>query len=162
MVESITFNIDKQLKSNWCWAAAAESIARYYGKTEFQDQVQLAWRVLGKECKCAGVSCSICNIPQFIGEVLEIAGLQKKAIPEAVSKDQLIEELINQRPVIAVIKWNNSATGHLIVVSAVNCDQHFTVWDSRQPQMSILSYQDLLNNYQGKSTWVNTFFTKAD
>lgn len=153
------YMIDKQLQSNWCWAAITASLARFYKKNDFADQTKLVSTILSNGYCCNGKGCGMCNRPWYVGEALDHVGILRNAIPYPVSQEALIRELACNRPVVVVIKWQQSATGHILVVSGFTRSRQFLTWDSRGPGMRLLSFSDLCTGYEGKSLWVNTFFT---
>ncbi|MBB6109109.1 cellulose synthase subunit [Mucilaginibacter lappiensis] len=153
------YMIDRQLQSNWCWAAVTASLARFYQKDHFGDQAKLVSGIFNKEYCCNGKGCGTCNRPWYVGEALDHAGILQRAIPNPVSQEALMTELTCNRPVVVVIKWRQSATGHILVVSGFTHSRQFLTWDSRGQRMRLLSFNDLSKGYEGKSVWVNTFFT---
>ncbi len=153
------YSIDKQLKTNWCWAAVTCSLARFYGKPGFNDQAALVYTTTGGTCGCDGKGCGECNRPWLIGEVLAAAGILQEAIPTAVSKYDLLLQLKMDRPVVIAVKWNDALTGHLLVLSELTADEQFIAWDSRGPKFSIVSYEELQEGFPTNTSWVNTFFT---
>lgn len=152
--------VDRQLQSNWCWAAVTASLARFYQEDHFADQVKLVSGILKKEYCCSGNGCSTCNRPWYVGEALDHVDVLQNAMPYPVSKKELMEELICNRPVVIVVKWHHAATGHILVVSGFNRSHQFLTWDSRGPDMRLVSFEDLCAGYEGRSEWVNTFFTR--
>lgn len=112
------FVIQKQLKSNWCWAAVTASLASYYGKNEFVDQKQLVRAIINQNC-CDGIGCGKCNRPWYVGESLDYVGLLRELLSNPVSKDRLITELRNNNPVVIASKCEGIASGHAFVINSI-------------------------------------------
>lgn len=152
------FYMQLQEKTNWCWAAVTTSISKYYDSNSTYNQKQIVEKMLSIPCMCNNQStCSLCNKPYFLGEALETYGVLKKAIPNRISKKRLKQELKNNRIVVIAIKWNNSATGHLLTISHYHTKK-YVVWDSKKIYPEFLTYSQLKK--QEKSTWVNTFLSE--
>ena len=153
--------IDRQLQSNWCWAAVTASLARFYQKDPIADQAKLVYSIFNQECYCNGKGCGTCNRPWYVGEALDHLDILQNAVAAPVSQKELMAELKYNRPVVIVVKWQQSSTGHILVVSGFTRNHQFLTWDSRGPDMRLLPFKDLCTGYEGKSVWVNTFFTQS-
>lgn len=49
-VSILPFNMEAQLKTNWCWAATAKSVSRFYSRLTPWTQCKIASQELDKSC----------------------------------------------------------------------------------------------------------------
>ncbi len=158
-IQIVDFVIQKQLKSNWCWAAVTASLSAYYGKQNDADQTRLVTKIMHPKNSCEGEECKTCNRPWYVGEALEMAGILREAIPNTISEKRLINELNHHHPVVIAVKCRGIVSGHTFVISSMMNDGTFATWDSKTLDVEYLSYHQLTTSSSQKGKWVNTFLT---
>jgi Papain-like cysteine protease AvrRpt2 len=118
----ITFpllTVEKQQHSNWCWAAVAVSVARYYQKNGFnppETECSLAGRFLSGKCCQEPFPDGACDLPHSLEDVLRhfnlLVGPQHGKFSFEVT-NRLIQ---GGTPVPVYISWGRGA-GHFVVLT---------------------------------------------
>lgn len=97
-----------QEKSNWCWAGTSVSILNYFGKTPRQEQF------------VKYVKGDLYNNPATSREIqygLSGYGVRSAISPGAKSYGWVKNQINNNQPMIALIKWKSGADiGHFLVL----------------------------------------------
>ena len=119
--------VEKQRRSNWCWAAVAVSVAEYYQKNQPPDvnppetECSLAARFLlpqspSNACCRKPFPEKKCDRPHSLDDVLEYFGVKVLKHPGQLSF-QRTKELIRRRvPVPVHINWGGGR-GHFVVLT---------------------------------------------
>src|SRR5260370_26671301 len=96
----MSFSVQRQLQSNWCWAAVAASIADYYDPNTTETQCTIANRCLKRtDCSTTVGRCapnSACNQPHWLSNddgAVWILGLQKSSYARQLSFDEVAAEI---------------------------------------------------------------------
>ena len=168
---TIDFEMQKQQHSNWCWAAVAVSVARYFDPDSTWCQCRLASRMAKREklkvaacgtCRNPSAVPKKCNQPWYLQKALRIVKRLKgkpKGRPLSFRKTkQLIKA---GRPVCARILWGEGPEAHFVVVSGCFTTKTGERWlDVEDPDSGSSTWLDeeFRKNYhyaQGK--WVRTY-----
>ncbi|HXS98815.1 MAG TPA: papain-like cysteine protease family protein [Candidatus Limnocylindrales bacterium] len=136
---NLTLRVERQMMSEWCWAAVSVSVDRFFRPDSTHTQCEIAGLVLKKIC-CPGqlnVQTDACNVPGFLGSVFGKLHLLEgdpgdKPLPFA----DIQKEIDGGRPVCVLIKWLESdgkpgTRGHFIVI------QGYTVTPAQKQFVSI-------------------------
>ncbi|HVO99772.1 MAG TPA: papain-like cysteine protease family protein [Bryobacteraceae bacterium] len=179
----IDFKIQKQEQSEWCWAAIAVSVERFFNPAWSLTQCQIANRVLPKEIEGLelpkGICCAkpdICNKPAELETALkEIhkwrTTLDQKTAPGGsmistgtLTFEQVRREIDNGRPVCVGITWKGGG-GHFVVVrgyrqlSTGACQ--VDVADPLNPS-AVVDFDELTSAYYGHGVWTETDLVQDD
>jgi hypothetical protein len=151
------FQIETQEKSEWCWAAVAVSIDKYFDSKSPLKQCDIAKRVLGNDKCCnGGDDCN--KAMTLIGALNSIKRLSS-TLTSPLSFELVRRELDAGRPVCARIKWNGGGA-HFVVITGYEIlpsgARHVDVADPHSPDTTV-DYDDLRNAYYGDGTWVDTY-----
>jgi hypothetical protein len=166
----ISFSIEQQKQDQWCWAAVALSICRFYGGQTWQNQSDLVNDIFaairgGTDCSQNGDTFP-CNMTWSLKDVLSTAHHLALPIRGIVSFNDLMQEIeIGLRPVAVRIMFSDLNTAHYIVL--VGCAQTL---EGKQlvkvvdPSMATgnstsIEYSTILNNYRPGATWNESYFT---
>jgi hypothetical protein len=143
------FQIETQEKSEWCWAAVAVSIEKYFNSKSDLTQDKVAEKVLGNKR----------NEPATLIKALNSVKRLSATLTSPLSLDLVRAELDAGRPVCARIKWSGGGA-HFVVITGYQLLQsgarHVDVADPFNPN-STLAYDDFCNAYFGDGTWVDTY-----
>ena len=156
----LSFNMEAQTQSNWCWAATSKSVSHFYSALSPWTQCKIASSELGQTC-CNSPVPSPCNVPWYLDKALQrtqnFVSFQSGTISFDDIKNQLEQGLV----VGARIGWNGGG-GHFMVIYGVTSflSLEFLYIDDPIYGKSVLTYQQFANNYQGCGTWTHTYFTK--
>ena len=158
--KQLTFTMQAQTQSNWCWAATSTSVSRYYSFLSRWTQCTVANAELGLTGCCIHPVPGPCNVPWFLDRALtrtnnfvSITGPQTFAAVR--------DEIDAGRPVGVRIGWSGGG-GHFMCIygySLIMGQEYFDIDDPIYGK-SHLSVTDFSSNYQGSGTWTHTYFTK--
>jgi hypothetical protein len=168
---TIDFKMQRQQHSNWCWAAVAVSVARYFDPDSTWCQCRVASR-MAKQANLKVAGCGTCrspsgvpkkcNRPWFLGKALRIVKRSRGKHKDGSLSFGKIRELIKAgRPVCARILWGEGPEAHFVVVSGCFTTKTGERWlDVEDPDSGSSTWLDeeFRKNYhyaQGK--WVRTY-----
>jgi len=156
----LPFNMKAQTQSNWCWAATATSVSRYYSIFSPWTQCKVASEELGQTC-CTTPVPGACNVPWYLDKALTRTNNFVSFQGSTVSWNTVKSELEKGLVVGARIGWNGGG-GHFMVlhgVSSIGVTNYLHIDDPIYGK-SVLTYQQFATNYQGSGSWTHTYFTK--
>lgn len=159
-VSILPFNMEAQLKTNWCWAATAKSVSRFYSRLTPWTQCKIASQELDKSC-CDTPTPSDCNVPWYLDKALSRTQ-NFVSYKSGTATFNEIKEQLNQGLVIGTrIGWNGGG-GHFMVIYGVSkiLTNTYLYIDDPIYGKSVLTYNQFATNYQGAGTWTHTYFTK--
>jgi hypothetical protein len=167
----IRFKIEQQEQSEWCWAAVAASLAKFFDpcdvcskRTLFQ-QCQIATRVLSPlsppppapKLDCCG-DPTPCNIPQVLAEVLKAIGMWRTTLDRPLTFDEVQQEIDADRPVCVRIEWPDGG-GHAVVIRGYRVlasgALQVYVADPLYPS-SLVDFDEFTFSYYGDGKWTET------
>jgi len=123
-VTTVSVTIEKQQRTEWCWAAVSVSVNAFFRPGASHTQCDLAGAILKLPC-CAGQQPSqsaACNVPHDIHTVLgRLHLLAADPIVKPLSFAEVQDEIDHGRPVCVLIKWLGSNgqpgdRGHFIAI----------------------------------------------
>jgi Papain-like cysteine protease AvrRpt2 len=165
---NLNFDIQKQEKTQWCWAAVTSSICGFYQDTNAPTQCALANQFLGAGEDCCQTDASdLCDVSFPVDIALNSLGHMVQPTLGVVSFEDLNSEITeNQRPVVARITFSDFPASHFVVVIGcginANGAQMLKIAD---PSVAVgnfasIEYSAFKNNYKPSATWDRTYFTK--
>lgn len=104
IVHAVTFTMQSQQQSNWCWAAVAASVADYYDPPSGWTQYTVVNAVNGRTDCCHFPTSTACNCPGSVADALTATG-NLASVGGPVSKETIIGELQAGRPTAARVAW---------------------------------------------------------
>lgn len=158
----LDFTMQAQLASNWCWAAASNSVSHFYWSSSTWKQCTIANAELGRTDACNTPIPSGANVPWYLDKALirtkNFVSITTGRAPFAVIR----AEIDAGRPVGARIGWSGGG-GHFMVICG------YSVWRGTQwvyiddpiYGSSHLTLDDFSTNYQGSGTWTHYYLTKS-
>jgi hypothetical protein len=155
------FRIEQQMMSQWCWAAVAVSVRRFYDPKFVLTQRDF----VGGELKlppCSQLPFDICNQRHSLQLALDSLKVFKSKLDEPCRPKEIIEEISNGRPIGCQLV-RNGIDGHYVVIKGVNGvgnNVRIEIADPMDGNFRILSLRELLFGYR-ESQWEQTFFTQA-
>jgi hypothetical protein len=161
--------IEKQLESNWCWAAVTASVNELFSPGSTLQQCNIAQSVLVFESQIDNsVDCcanpELCNIPAFLQDGLSLTGNLLLAEHGLLDFVGVTTEIDANRPVGVRIQWSDGG-GHFLLIDGYrefsSGAQQVHVADPFYPSAYIF-YSDLVDNYQDDGSWTDTFFIQPD
>ena len=149
--------------SEWCWAAVAASVEKYFDPSSALTQCQIAREVfqrqgINAECCTKGTPC---NQEERLTDALTIPEINrlKRTYFRALTFEEVQKEIDAGRPVCARIKWDGFGA-HFVVLTGYEIlrsgDRHVHVEDPAHPS-SIVEYEEFRDAYYTDGTWVETY-----
>lgn len=159
-----TYLPQKQLQSNWCWAAIASGVSRSYNVNSFWSQEAIVSRSLQRDCMSYNTdyydSYSPCNSPYDLSLALQITN-NYSAITQPISINEIIGELDNSRPVCCYIEWYGLNISHYISIIGYS-ENSLIITDPEMDDMLRVDFQEFqnLSNYRQGGAWTRTILTQ--
>lgn len=149
-----------QRRSNWCWAAVAVSVARFYDPRSTITQCEIANQVLGRDdCCIGGAGPERCNVQTTLSASLASVGRDFGREPaDANVARRLLER---QQPVGIFIRWSPTS-GHFAALtgfSASPAGTEFVVADPKYGNRLTLEAELLDGRYRGSGKWTDLYRT---
>jgi hypothetical protein len=166
--KTLDFVIQPQIALNWCWAAVAASIARFYSPDTAWTQCRIACEHLERNDCCTanppGDIPAACNVPAHLSHVMPYVCYCKR-VAYAVSLKDCQRQIAEGFPVGAHITWPGQSVdyGHFVVISGYDLDLGILVIDdpSGAQGQSDVPYAKFLDDYlEAGATWDRTYYTK--
>jgi hypothetical protein len=171
---AINFKIEKQEHSDWCWAAVASSVDRYFNPKSPWCQCRLASRMAKLEklkvrtcgnCKTRRPTAEACNQPWYLQKALKIVGrLKGQPLPGPLSFSKIRKTLEAGKPVCVMVLWGKGPEAHFVVISGCVKGAHGERWlDIEDPDMGSATwlFEEFRSNYQYyKGRWNFTFMVE--
>lgn len=156
------FPIQKQEHSEWCWAAVALSVEKYFNSASTLTQREIAQNVL--VTKSSATDCSkdvaACNVPAKLSDALRVIGRLRGNPAGPVRFEEITQEIDARRPVCVRIEWDGEGS-HFVVITGYEIlragARHVVVADPQYPG-SLMDFDEFQNKYHGDGKWVETFF----
>ncbi|MFL5155636.1 MAG: papain-like cysteine protease family protein [Microvirga sp.] len=157
----LVFSIQKQLQTQWCWAAVSTSVSLYFNRSSTWTQCTVANTNL-KRSDCCG-SPSNCNTPSVLEVPLKITGNLRTMMDRRLSLNEVQGEISGNSPVCARIAWHGGG-GHFVVVSgwlvAADPDESQYLYISDPIYLdSRVALDEFPSAYQGGGDWTHTYLT---
>jgi len=149
-----------QTQSNWCWAATATSVSRYFWRWSTWAQCRVANAELGHTDCCQDPVPDDCNVPWYLDRALTRTQ-NFVSMTGPASFEQVRDEINAGRPVGARIGWSGGG-GHFMVIygySLIGGDEYFDIDDPIYGK-SHLPMSEFASSYQGTGSWTHTYYMK--
>lgn len=157
----LNFNMELQLKSNWCWAATADSVSHFYAKLlNPWSQCKIASHEQGLLC-CNTPTPSGCNVAWYLDKALDCTHNYVSMSNGTMSWDAVKAEIDKGLVVGTRIGWNGGG-GHFMVIHGVSrvAFTHYFHIDDPIYGKSVLTVDQFSTNYQGSGSWTHSYITK--
>jgi len=158
--DQLAFTMQHQQQDNWCWAAAATSIAHYYDASSSLTQCAVANAQLGRADCCGSGAGGPCNVPSGLPGPIQIAGHFDHSTVGVATVADTRTEIDHGRPLGIRIGWSGGG-GHFIVITGYHLSGgQFLHVDDPWYGPSDVSYSTLEFAYQGSGSWTHCAYTK--
>ncbi|MFT3777924.1 MAG: papain-like cysteine protease family protein [Ottowia sp.] len=156
----LRFPIQRQLQSQWCWAAVSASVASYYLRSTTWTQCRVANARWGRSDCCGTGASGPCNNPSVLDTPLTTVGHFNRMTSSQESLQTLENELVAGRPVCIRVAWAGGGA-HFIVASGTEDDGFVWISDPGGGTLALVAYDTLRTAYSGSGTWTHSYFTRA-
>jgi hypothetical protein len=157
----LPIEIETQQRINWCWAAAAVSIANYYANTREWKQCQLANQIFDRTDCCNALKCD--RQATFWGALKE-TGNASSIVNGPISMDQVIWAIDRGEPISVVLKALVGNHG-VVITGYNNHDPKHPTIQIRDPDPMgwtvICDFNTFPKSFSILYDWGETDFTKA-
>lgn len=163
LANDIGLHMERQLHSNWCWAAVAASVANFYEPKSKWTQCAVVGRELGRRvCHRKGANGKD-NVFGHLQKSLKIVGHAKRPpyVKRSLTFDRAQREIDAGRPLGVRTQWAGGNIGHFVAV--VGYHKQFdmlTVADPYYGRQNV-DYEAFRNSYRGLGTWTHSYCTKV-
>ena len=156
----LSFTMQLQTQSNWCWAATSTSVSHFYWFLSHWTQCSVASAELGRTDCCNATVPSGCNVPWYLDRALTRTDNFVRITGPASFAD-VCSEIDAGRPVGARVGWSGGG-GHFMCIYGYSTflGQQYVDIDDPIYGKSHLPVADFSSTYQGSGTWTHTYFTK--
>ena len=159
--KELSFSIQPQLQSNWCWAAVATSVSLFYWKSSNWTQCGVVSTTLGRNDCCNSPTPSACDVYGYLDKALTTTSNYKQMVSGAISFSAIQSEINAGRTIGARIGWNGGG-GHFVVIYgywSLGAATSLYIGDPIYGD-SVVSLATFTSNYQGAGTWTHSYFTQ--
>jgi hypothetical protein len=154
----LSFAMQTQQQTQWCWAAVSVAVNLYYHPTSGQTQCAVANAAMGSTTCCGDGSTPQCNQPWFLDQALQIVG-DLNAWSSGKATITVVKNEINAcRPFCLRIAWNGGG-GHFVAVYGYS--RRFLDIGDPWYGNGVVAYDTFPDTYQGGGAWTDNYTTKA-
>jgi hypothetical protein len=163
--------MERQKAANWCWAAVAVSVARYFDTRSDWRQCGVAKLVLSRAHREGEIESPIpvcctkpiprgCNQPWYLEDALKQVGtLRGQPKAGRLSFKKIQGKIDADRPVCVRIEWGGGG-GHFVVISGYHISRNDVPQvDVEDPLTgaALVNYSDFVRRYRGTGKWTHTY-----
>lgn len=159
----LLFIMEPQKHPNWCWAANAASISKYYNHSSMWTQCKVVCSCLNKNDCCGKRIPKSCDIPFYLDDALTATDNFRQMLTGHLPPDPLTNEINRGRIIGARIRWQNG-DGHFVSIHGYNNVSNDIFLYIADPiyGKTYLKVTDFATNYQWVGgEWSHTYLTKA-
>jgi hypothetical protein len=157
---TLNFSVEPQLGRDWCWAAVASSVSRFFDDATTWSQCSIASAELGKAC-CPAQRNGPCDHPWWLDKALKCTGNLGSFLDGAIDEAAIRIQLGLKRPIGLRVGWSTGG-GHFLAIRAIKTDTTgqliITTTDPIFGE-SELSLAELESRYREVGTWTHTYYT---
>jgi len=155
------FLMEKQKQSEWCWAAVALSIERYFSPYSVWGQCGIAAQVL-KNAKDSCENPEGHDQPAPLESALDIVRRLNETRKGPLNFAGMQKELDAGKPVCVRIKWTGDGAHFVVLTGYKVSDSGLRMVDVADPLYpdSTRAFDDFPSAYQGGGEWTDTFLVK--
>jgi hypothetical protein len=157
-MNNLNLTMEQQCQTEWCWAAVAVSVAKFYCPANSVKQCDIANDVLKlHDCCSANPACNKANP---LGDALEVNDNCASIPGGTITTGQLTPEIDNGRPV--AVRVGVEGSGHFCVIDGYYETSLGLAISIRDPlfQTSIFVFDAFKVSYLNGGVWDDTYFTQ--
>lgn len=162
----VGFSMQPQCHTNWCWAAVAASVARFFDAASPWTQCKVADKDLGRT-DCCNFQCHAPNVPSAInrqnslGSPLNRVRCLARTSASIASRAALTTELAAGRPVGARTEWEGGGSHFVMITGYSGATGTLRIEDSFAGPSDV-DYETFCTSYTISSgQWTDSYFTKS-
>jgi hypothetical protein len=151
--KELNMSLHRQHTALWCWGAAIAMVVQFTQRFHVEDCEVLAeydMRLGGRGLCCVGASeCQrgggVSEMGSIMGNIFEIHGRVEDG---ALSYDDIVEAIDDDKPIIAIVSFDSSPVAHAIVIAGYRDDNQVVVLDPMLGRR-VVDYDSLSENWDG-------------
>ncbi|MEM9556465.1 MAG: papain-like cysteine protease family protein [Acidobacteriota bacterium] len=148
--------VERQQRSQWCWAAIGASLARFY-RTGSWSQREIASEVFGVG-SCEPKSADSWDRCATLDDVLRRVGCFSHWSPGRPTFERVQSEIAAGRPLCLGLAWSDGGNHYVVVRGAFAARRELSVDDPLHGP-SIQHYDSFPMGYRGGGVWRETYWT---
>jgi hypothetical protein len=165
--QTLTFSIQKQLQTNWCWAAVSTSVSHFYNAASTWTQCKVANQAWGRKDCCsdpaAASDVNRCNAPWYLDRALTITGNLDRVELRSLTFNEIQSEIGAKKPIGVRVGWYGRG-GHFLVIRGWIVGETGTEYIELADPIylnSQIPYADFASSYQSGGDWTTSYLTQA-
>jgi Papain-like cysteine protease AvrRpt2 len=159
--DRLSFQMQPQQQTNWCWAAVSTSVALYYDAASTWTQCSVANGELSRSDCCGSGAATACNVYGYLASALQRVGHLDHWDGNAAVFQTVDDEVDAGRPIGIRVAWSGGGAHFLAIIGYLEDTQNYVAVDDPIYGKSDVTYDTLKTSYQGSGTWTHTYYTKA-
>jgi len=159
---SLDFRMQRQIHSNWCWAAVATSVALFYDPKRRWTQCGVANRNLGMR-GCCGKRGRKCDKIGHLQDTLKLVGHAEPPhyIEGKIPFGQAQREIDAGRPICVRTQWRGGEVGHVLAIVGYHSGLEMLTVEDPAYGRSHVHYRVFCRDYRGSGKWTRSYCTKV-
>lgn len=155
----LTFTMERQTQTNWCWAATSDSVSHYYTPSSTWSQCTIANACLGSATCCA--TPGPCNVYGYLDRALTVTKNFKSMVAGTITFGQIKAEILSGRPIGVRTAWSGGGAHFLCIIGYDTIGNvPYVYLDDPIYGPSFITLSQFTNNYRGSGRWTHTYYTK--
>ena len=164
---TLSFVIQTQHATEWCWAAVAASIADYFARQPVWQQCCVVAQTFSKSGPppCTAPSSVVWNRPSKLGPALDLVGHKGQVNGWSYAFSAIQNEIDNGRPLGVAIRWRASKKPdtHFLTLTGYKDDgiqPEVTVQDPFKGTTRGVPLSGFASQYRTGGTWTYSYETR--
>lgn len=153
--------MQRQLQSEWCWAALSTSVALFYDAGSPWTQCTVANAGLDQTTCCQDGGTAACNQPNYLEKALALVGHLQSDFGGALAFGAIREQIDGGRPIGLCIDWTGGG-GHFVAVDGYDVNGEILDVQDSLFGPSHVALASFPSSYQGGGTWSWTYLTTPE
>jgi hypothetical protein len=159
--DQLAFLMERQQQSNWCWAANAVSVARYYNGASTWSQCGVANSQLSRTDCCGTGAGGACNVASVLDGPLRVVSHFNRMVGATISYTDMRTEIDAGRPLCVRQAWSGGGAHFLAILGYhANAGGEWVLVDDPIFGPQDVLYTTLVAGYQTTGSWTHTYFTQ--
>lgn len=162
-VKVLRFSMQRQVQTNWCWAANAASISLFYSAGSTWTQCKVACSALGRTDCCNSPVSRFCNVAWYLERALSVTSNFRSMLGSSTGMNDITKEIGSGLVIGVRIGWNGGG-GHFISIYGYDdttANNPYIYVDDPITGPSLIKLGELISNYQQAGTWTHTYYTTS-
>ncbi|MFC5550973.1 C39 family peptidase [Massilia aerilata] len=162
LAKTLPFAMEKSREKDWCWAATAVSVSRYYNPQSPWNQCKVADACLSLPCCHQPAPANCLRTYSLTGPLRKTANLNRYGAGSASLQD-VETEINNGRPVCCHVKWRGKG-GHFVAIVGYDLLAQQVIVEDPKGNVARLPYAVFCKSYSVGSNkggvWDYTYYTQ--